>query len=150
MEPLQATGHESGQTDADEDPVACLLPMRGQVQSVQADGRLVVATAQERQFVCDWLESHLTVGPRIAAGDTVLIMADPISCSGIVVGRVGPRAGGVPNAHLSIESVGQLTLVCGQASIDLRADGKVMIRGEDVLVRAKGTQRIRAGTVSIN
>ena len=56
----------------------------------------------------------------------------------------------MPNAHLSIESVGQLTLVCGQASIDLRADGKVMIRGEDVLVRAKGTQRIRAGTVSIN
>jgi len=25
-----------------------------------------------------------------------------------------------------------------------------MIRGDDVLVRAKGTKRIRAGTVSIN
>jgi hypothetical protein len=43
-----------------------------------------------------------------------------------------------------------LSLKCGDASIDLRADGKVMIRGEDVLVRAKGTKRIRAGTVSIN
>ena len=27
------------------------------------------------------------------------------------------------------------------------ADGKVMVRGEDVLLRAKGTQRIRAGNV---
>ena len=33
---------------------------------------------------------------------------------------------------------------------DLRADGKVRSRGDDVLVRAKGTQRIRAGSVSIN
>ena len=41
-------------------------------------------------------------------------------------------------------------LRCGEASLDLRADGKVLLRGDDVLVRAKGTQRIRAGTVSIN
>ena len=51
---------------------------------------------------------------------------------------------------MALQASESLSLTCGQASIELRADGKVLIRGDDVLLRAKGTQRIRAGTVSIN
>ena len=51
---------------------------------------------------------------------------------------------------ISIDATNSLSLKCGEASIELRADGKVLIKGEDVTVRAKGTKRIRAGTVSIN
>ena len=53
-------------------------------------------------------------------------------------------------ASLALQAGDKLTLRCGQSSIEMSADGKVLIRGEDVLIRAKGTKRIRAGTVSIN
>jgi hypothetical protein len=49
-----------------------------------------------------------------------------------------------------LQAAHTLSLQCGLSSIDLRADGKVVIKGDDVLVRAKGTKRIRAGSVSIN
>lgn len=130
--------------------IGCLMPMRAEVVETRADGRLLVKVAEGKLVVCDWLESHLTLGRAVSAGDAVLIMADQIGATGILVGRVGSRQGHSPDGRLTIEASQQLTLLCGAASIDLRADGKVMVRGEDVLLRAKGTQRIRAGTVSIN
>ncbi|CAN5421075.1 hypothetical protein BH11PSE9_BH11PSE9_04260 [soil metagenome] len=63
------------------------------------------------------------------------------------MGRYNPPA---VQAIVTIEANESLTLKCGEASIDLRADGQVMVRGEDVLLRAKGTQRIRAAKVAIN
>jgi hypothetical protein len=44
----------------------------------------------------------------------------------------------------------QLVLRCGQGSITLSADGKVSIRGLDVISSAERTQRIRGGAVRIN
>jgi hypothetical protein len=43
-----------------------------------------------------------------------------------------------------------LVLRCGSASITLTRAGKIMIRGEYVLSRATGVQRIQGGTVEIN
>jgi hypothetical protein len=56
------------------------------------------------------------------------------------------------NAEQSMVTQADQAMQRGQreSTVDLRADGKVMVRGEDVLLRAKGTQRIRAGTVAIN
>lgn len=81
-------------------------------------------------------------------GETVIVLPPDGTAPAVVLGRV--RAYGSEPENLVIESRDALTLKSGRSSIDLRADGKVMIRGEDVLVRAKGTKRIRAGTVSIN
>ena len=44
----------------------------------------------------------------------------------------------------------QITLKCGQASINLKADGTVSIRGTNVASRASNTNRIRGGNVQIN
>jgi hypothetical protein len=67
------------------------------------------------------------------------------------MGVVGPYRAPEPQKRLTLEATEVLTLKCGEVSIDLRAaDGKMMLRGEDVLLRAKGTQRIKAGSVSIN
>ena len=67
-----------------------------------------------------------------------------------MLGRIGRYQEPGTQRQVTIEAQESVTLKCGDSSVDLRADGKLMIRGEDVLVRAKGTQRIRAGTVSIN
>jgi len=86
----------------------------------------------------------------LSIGDSVLV-AWPgqgyNGCAGVVLGRIGDSTA---PASLVIEATESLTLKCGDASVDLRADGKVMVRGDDVLIRAKGTQRIRAGNVAIN
>jgi hypothetical protein len=52
--------------------------------------------------------------------------------------------------HVVIEATEMLTLKCGESSVALRKDGKTMILGNDVLSRAKRTNRIKGGSVAIN
>lgn len=49
-----------------------------------------------------------------------------------------------------IEAKRELVLRCGKASITLRSDGTVQIRGRDITSWARRRQRIRGGSVSIN
>lgn len=56
----------------------------------------------------------------------------------------------VDGAPQVIEAEHELVLRCGAASITLRADGTVNIRGRDVTSWARRRQRIRGGSVSIN
>jgi len=44
----------------------------------------------------------------------------------------------------------EVELRCGEASISLKKNGKLVIRGAYVETRAKGTNRIKGGTVQIN
>lgn len=44
----------------------------------------------------------------------------------------------------------KLTLQCGRASITLDVDGSVEIRGQDLLSRAAGQNRIKGSSVSLN
>ena len=69
---------------------------------------------------------------------------------GIVLGRIAAYSPAQAPAHVTLEATESLSLKCGEASVELRADGRAMVKGEDVLLRAKGTQRIRAGNVAIN
>lgn len=43
-----------------------------------------------------------------------------------------------------------VTLRCGQASITLRQDGRVLIRGVHVVSHAAGVNRVRGGSVQLN
>jgi hypothetical protein len=114
-----------------------------------ADGLIEVLCADGCPRACAWLENGENQHVRLTVGDTVLLVAGTAKSAPIVMGRIG-RYSHKPPGNLKLEAVDTITLACGESSIALRADGKVTIRGEDVLVRAKGTQRIRAGTVSIN
>lgn len=49
-----------------------------------------------------------------------------------------------------IEAKRELVLRCGDASITLRSDGTLTLRGRDVTSWARRRQRIRGGSVSIN
>lgn len=51
---------------------------------------------------------------------------------------------------LEIEGQDEIVLRCGQASITLRRNGKILIRGVQVETRASGTNRIKGGSVQIN
>ena len=51
---------------------------------------------------------------------------------------------------LTFTAEDQIVLRCGQASITLTADGKILIKGAHLLSRASGANRIRGGSVQIN
>jgi hypothetical protein len=126
---------------------------RASLVCIQSDGLLLVSTETGERLSCAWLESPGNLGVRLEPGDHLLVALSGEQCPSVVLGRIGlyrdPTLA-APAKQLRLEATETVTLACGEASIDLRADGKVMIRGEDVLVRAKGTKRIRAGSVSIN
>lgn len=49
-----------------------------------------------------------------------------------------------------LEGKDEIVLRCGQSSITLRRNGKVLIRGVQVETQATGTNRIKGGSVQIN
>jgi hypothetical protein len=49
-----------------------------------------------------------------------------------------------------LEAEDEIVLRCGEASITLRRNGRVVIRGAQVETRARGTNRIKGGSVKIN
>ena len=124
--------------------------IRADLLAIEEDGTLFVHTIDGREFHCDWIESPASAGIRLEPGDCLLVTPPAHGQPGVVLGRIGRYRKPQPEARVTIEATETLTLRCGESSVDLRADGKVMVRGEDVLLRAKGTQRIRAGTVAIN
>ena len=52
--------------------------------------------------------------------------------------------------EVRVEAADRLELRCGEASIMLRADGKVEIRGTHILSRSSGPNRLKGGSTSIN
>lgn len=137
------------ESDGDPGDQSGVFPVRATIADVSQSGDWVVVSAAG-EWVCDVLEAA-PGSQSMAVGDRVLVLPPQDGENAVVLGRIR-RQKSAPTLQLDlvIESTRTLTLKCGASSIDLRADGKVMIRGEDVLVRATGTQRIRAGTVSIN
>lgn len=77
---------------------------------------------------------------------------------GVVRGQSGWPLSQTPE-HVTVEADGQrmvvvadreLVLRCGKASVSLRHDGRVEIRGEEILTQAVGPNRIRGGSVELN
>lgn len=131
------------------------LPVRATVARIEDDGTLTVATSDGRVLRSECLHplgasTVILETGGILPGDAVLVLPPQGDALAVVLGRIGPLSDRRAPENVNLTATGTLTLQCGASSVDLRADGKVMIRGEDVLVRAKGTQRIRAGTVAIN
>lgn len=133
--------------------------VRARVSSLEPEGRVRVACGTDGavELLCDVLATSATP-VAIAPGDEVLVAAaDRASGAlGIVLGRIGAtNAQSEPSAtarerRVVIEADEELILRVGDSSIRIARDGKVVIRGEHVLTRAKGTNRIKGGSVAIN
>ena len=60
------------------------------------------------------------------------------------IGRVDPQK------EVVIQARESLTLRVGDGSITIRADGKILIKGKDLVSHAQRANRIRGGSVAIN
>ncbi|CAL8481176.1 DUF6484 domain-containing protein [Caballeronia sp. S22] len=63
------------------------------------------------------------------------------------VGNVELEAGGM---RMIVSAKRELILRCGEASIKLRHDGRIEIKGENIVTEAIGANRIRGGSVEMN
>ncbi|HTO88061.1 MAG TPA: hypothetical protein VMR54_11115 [Thermoanaerobaculia bacterium] len=128
--------------------------LRGRVRTVRADGLVVIfADAESKDVACEILQVS---GPPncLARGDDVLVWRPGPGEQGVVLGRIGVDAnpGDSPRLpdELLLEAKNGLTLRVGDGSITLRADGKILIKGKDLVSHAKRLNRIKGGAVSIN
>jgi hypothetical protein len=129
--------------------------VRGLITEILENGELVVQVPpdEENRIRCDFLETGRNATPELKTGDLVLVMQPAgLGQNGCVLGRIGRYHPPQPEEqhHVVIEATEMLTLKCGESSVALRKDGKTMILGNDVLSRAKRTNRIKGGSVAIN
>jgi hypothetical protein len=131
-------------------PAAALL--QATVIRVEGDGAVVVRpTPGGEEVICALLHTGnaaLVLAPR----DEVLIwQPEPQMPRAVVLGRVG-ISHAPPDApdELVLEARSSLTIRCGDGSITFREDGKILIKGKDLVSHADRTNRIRGGSVAIN
>lgn len=128
----------------------------GRVAALLDEAILVTCQPDGAMVACDLLDTGTGRSRRLAEGEAVLVaVPEGGGGRGVVLGRVlGPAARNAtaepPPEELLIEATKGLTLKVGEGSITLREDGKVLIRGRDLVSHAKRTNRIRGGTVAIN
>lgn len=116
---------------------------------VTDDGSLIADAGYDTPIRCRWLETGSGSHVALAIGDTIAVVL-LTGLGWVALGRIGRYVAPVEDEHLVLKASQSVALQCGAASMTLRADGKVLIKGDDVLLHAKGTQRIRAGNVAIN
>ena len=135
---------------------------RGQVIDIQDDGSVVV-TSNDLELagcLCDTLTGTGGDTLQLAVDDEVLLWVPPSpDARGVILGRIGPtQAAAVASSGsneatpdtLVLEAKHSLTLRVGEGSITIREDGKILIKGKDLVSHAQRTNRIKGGSVSIN
>lgn len=105
---------------------------------------------------CDVLLTANTPQLALTLGARVLVLLPAAGEErGCVLGRVAtyavPRPESErPPARVRITAQQELVLECGTTSLTLHQDGRVVIKGTDIVSHARRTQKIRGGTVHIN
>ncbi len=126
-------------------------------------GKLVRLSENEGAFVCfpgsaPELPARATVNlGQEAVGDEVALMfLDGSPARPIILGRIQNPAQPAPVTVTSdgkkqtISASSELRLECGKASILLKADGKIVLRGTNIISRSSGPNKIKGASVGIN
>lgn len=126
---------------------------------------LTTVAQQSREVVCWCLALPLGARP-LAVGDQVLIL--PVEAdvrAFVILGRLeqslnqtqsndadddGPAVHDSRPETVVLEAREELTLRVGDGSITIRKDGKILIKGKDLVSHAQRVNRIKGGSVSIN
>jgi len=61
-----------------------------------------------------------------------------------------PQTAVMDGRRVVLDASDEIVLQCGRGSITLTADGRIVIKGVDVVSRALRTNKIKGGTVNIN
>lgn len=133
-----------------------LALQRGCVVGVTSSGEIRVADALGNPvYVCAFLRTSAAPPPPMQPNDEVVFAADPGTTRGYVFGKVEayqemPKAKEGPPDALRFTAQERIELRCGDGSLILRADGKVIVKGNEVVSCARGVNKVKGAAVRIN
>ena len=153
--------------------VSTQAPCIGRLAGVTESGDILVQHAgADRPMAARWVSrlSRETLAEGIRSGADVLLVFDsgdqgrPVITDFVTPLQVTPLrivdAGGAISAptvnaqvdgrRVTIEAQERIVLQCGKGSITLTRDGKIVVRGTQILSRASGANKIKGASVSIN
>ena len=122
-----------------------------EVEFERADGEIVRRPAI----------STVAIDRRAVGHPVVLMFVGGDLSRPVITGRVEPGRASptkvtrtqslvIDGRELVLEADSSLTLRCGKSSITLTRDGRIVVRGTNVVSRASGVNRIRGGTIKLN
>jgi len=144
---------------------------KGLVVEVGVNGSIQVADATATETIsCVFLRTSVALPPVVGVGDIVLyVKPDNDQDTGYVLGLVEsplthgqcaeittsepdkpPTITQIKDDVVHIKANKGLVIECGQGTLIITEDGRIQIKGNEVLSRAKGLNRIRGAAVSIN
>jgi len=152
-----ATNESASSTRIELDTPAFPVPAgvsTAQFAGFDEEGRFQVQLSSGGAPVCALSTVRLDVGD---AGVPVVVAYEQESPGRlIIIGRVLERAvaadpiARVDGARIVVRAEEELELRCGDASIVLTKAGKVLVKGNYVLTRSRGANRIKGAYVDIN
>lgn len=125
----------------------------GTIAAVEPDGAVCVSYLGARDVLARVMTA---VTPADTGRDAALLFEGGNPEKPVVMGllfRPQTRHGAlgkVDGERLVFSAEKEIVLECGDASITLTRAGKILIKGNYVLSRSKGTNRIQGGSVQIN
>jgi hypothetical protein len=141
--------------------IATFDVLRGEVMTRLQDGTVgvLIEGSASDLIRCALLSSGLQQNPGVAIGDRVLVCRSRSDESHVILGVLNEGASfqadqshveeEVPEEIL-LEARHSLTLRVGDGSITIREDGKILIKGKDLVSHATRRNRIKGGSVEIN
>ena len=131
--------------------------VRASVVAVQETGhqvRVRCLIAEQEMVECEVLSMSPGQAGLLAPGDAVLVWRSGREGElPVVLGRIGGEppvpVSQIPD-ELLIEAKHSLTLRVGAGSVTIREDGKILIKGKDLVSHAQRLNRIKGGAVQIN
>ena len=141
------------------DPVTAALSGRTALASIielteGGDAGVVVPGDPPLRLRCDVLRTADRPTLTLSLGDRVLVLLPAEDGGrGCVLGVVAPYESPRPDpapATLRLEAAQRVEIQCGESALTMDAEGRVLLKGKDIVTRARRTQKIRGGTVHIN
>jgi uncharacterized protein DUF6484 len=100
--------------------------------------------------------STLTFTARDVGRSVVVVCEDDDAARPIIIGVLQDRPAqpsrdvSVNGQRVCVEADAELVLKSGKASITLEGDGRIVIKGMEIVSRARGTHKVKGATVMIN
>jgi hypothetical protein len=103
-------------------------------------------------------QSTISLSPSDIGKEAVIVFEDQDPCRPIIIGIIKPAPLVAPPSPqisvdgnvLSFTAQREIVLHCGDASITLSRDGKVLIKGSYLLSKSTGVNRIKGASVELN
>ena len=120
-----------------------------EITAIGPDGRASVIAPDLWGGIPVVAQSLVPVGPGSVGRQVAVVLMND---QPLILGLIQSPAPDIQadGERLVLEARRDITLKCGKASIHLTADGRVTIRGTQVLSRSEGPNRIQGASVQLN